>query len=60
VLPPSFSANPLAAQDNTPANNRITGASCHRQKHGFSDPERFGTGFAGGLTGRNPMGLVNE
>ncbi len=82
VLPPYFLVNPIAAQDNTPANNRITDpaatlgrvlfydkrlsrnqtvscASCHQQEHGFSDPERFSTGFAGGLTGRNSMGLAN-
>ena len=40
-------------------NHTIACASCHRQANGFSDPHRFSTGFAGGLTGRNSMGLAN-
>lgn len=40
-------------------NHTIACASCHQQEHGFSDPQRFSTGFAGGLTGRNSMGLAN-
>jgi cytochrome c peroxidase len=40
-------------------NNSTSCASCHVQKHGFSDPRRFSKGFAGGLTKRNSMGLVN-
>ncbi len=40
-------------------NNTISCASCHRQENGFSDPNRFSTGFAGGLTSRNAMGLAN-
>jgi cytochrome c peroxidase len=34
-------------------------ASCHQQAFGFSDPETFSEGFAGGLTGRNSMGLAD-
>lgn len=41
------------------ANNSISCASCHVQENGFSDPDQFSTGFAGGLTGRNSMGLAN-
>jgi cytochrome c peroxidase len=31
----------------------------HQRDHGFSDPRKFSTGFNGGLTGRNAMGLSN-
>jgi len=41
------------------ANNTISCASCHVQEAGFSDPDQFSTGFLGGLTGRNSMGLSN-
>ena len=41
------------------ANNTIACASCHQQANGFSDPAQFSTGFEGGLTGRNSMGLTN-
>jgi cytochrome c peroxidase len=40
-------------------NNTVACASCHRQKHAFSDPRRFSVGFKGGLTQRNAMSLVN-
>lgn len=40
-------------------NNTVSCASCHLQKHGFSDPRRFSTGFQGALTNRNAMGLFN-
>lgn len=40
-------------------NQTIACASCHQREHGFSDPRRFSVGFAGGLTGRNSMGLSN-
>jgi len=40
-------------------NLNISCSSCHQQGHGFSDPRRFSTGFNGGLTGRNSMGLSN-
>ncbi|HEX2746396.1 MAG TPA: cytochrome c peroxidase, partial [Verrucomicrobiales bacterium] len=40
-------------------NHTISCSSCHQQLHGFSDPNRFSTGFTGGLTGRNSMGLAN-
>ena len=40
-------------------NGTISCSSCHQQAHGFSDPARFSTGFEGGLTGRNSMGLAN-
>lgn len=41
------------------ANNTVSCASCHQQAHGFSDPNQLSTGFEGGLTGRNSMGLAN-
>lgn len=41
------------------ANNTISCSSCHQAEHGFSDPNRFSTGFAGGHTSRNSMGLTN-
>jgi len=41
------------------ANNTTSCSSCHQAEHGFSDPKRFSTGFAGGSTGRNSMGLTN-
>jgi cytochrome c peroxidase len=40
-------------------NNTIACASCHQQQFGFSDNKAFSNGFAGGLTGRNSMCLVN-
>jgi cytochrome c peroxidase len=40
-------------------NQTIACASCHLQQHGFADPRAFSAGFAGGLTGRNAMGLAN-
>ncbi|HEY1051071.1 MAG TPA: cytochrome c peroxidase [Prosthecobacter sp.] len=40
-------------------NFTISCASCHQPEHGFSDPRQFSVGFAGGLTGRNSMGLTN-
>ncbi|WP_232323388.1 cytochrome-c peroxidase [Photobacterium sp. J15] len=41
------------------ANNTKACASCHIQKHGFTDPEVFSTGFEGGKTGRHSMSLSN-
>ncbi len=32
--------------------------SCHLQARGFSDPDRLSTGFEGGTTDRNSMGLA--
>lgn len=40
-------------------NGAVSCASCHQPQHGFSDPRKFSAGFAGGLTGRNSMGLSN-
>jgi cytochrome c peroxidase len=40
-------------------NFTISCSSCHQQVHGFTDGARFSTGFNGGLTGRNSMGLSN-
>ncbi len=40
-------------------NQTISCASCHQQASGFSDPAQFSTGFEGGLTGRNSMGLAH-
>ena len=36
----------------------VSCASCHRQEHGFSDPERLSTGFEGEPTARNSMALA--
>ena len=44
---------------NLSRNQTISCASCHSQPTGFTDPNRFSTGFAGGQTGRNSMGLSN-
>jgi cytochrome c peroxidase len=41
------------------ANQTLSCASCHQREHGFSDPRTFSVGFAGGLTGRNSMGLAH-
>jgi cytochrome c peroxidase len=40
-------------------NDTISCASCHEQKHAFSDPRQFSVGFKGGRTKRNAMSLVN-
>lgn len=40
-------------------NNTISCGSCHLQANGFSDPERFSRGFAGGHTTRNSMAILN-
>ena len=40
-------------------NQTISCSSCHQPAHGFSDPSRFSTGFQGGLTPRNSMGLTS-
>jgi cytochrome c peroxidase len=40
-------------------NDTISCGSCHVQKHAFVDPNRFSRGFAGGLTDRHAMSLVN-
>lgn len=42
------------------ANNTVSCASCHKQASGFSDNAQFSTGFEGGLTERNSMGLTNS
>jgi len=39
-------------------NQTVSCSSCHQARFGFSDPRRFSIGFAGGLTGRNAMGLT--
>ncbi len=39
-------------------NEAVSCASCHRQEHGFSDPERLSAGFEGEPTARNSMGLA--
>jgi len=41
------------------ANHAISCSSCHQPQHGFSDPGTFSTGFLGGLTDRNSMGLTS-
>lgn len=40
-------------------NNSLSCSSCHQQDTGFTDPNQFSTGFAGGLTDRHSMGLSN-
>jgi cytochrome c peroxidase len=40
-------------------NNTISCASCHKQANAFSDPVALSSGFNGGLTGRNSMGLTD-
>ena len=40
-------------------NNKVACASCHRRDAGFSDPEQFSAGFAGGRTKRNSMSIAN-
>jgi cytochrome c peroxidase len=44
---------------NLSVNNTISCASCHKQVNAFSDPVALSTGFNGGLTGRNSMGLTD-
>jgi cytochrome c peroxidase len=39
-------------------NQTVSCSSCHQARFGFSDPNRFSTGWNGGLTGRNAMGLT--
>ena len=41
------------------SNDTTACATCHEQKAGFSDPQRFSRGFDGGRTRRNSMGLAN-
>jgi cytochrome c peroxidase len=41
------------------ANNTISCGSCHVQKNGFVDPNRFSKGFAGKLTDRHAVNLTN-
>jgi cytochrome c peroxidase len=42
------------------SNNRtVACASCHKQNAGFTDPSVLSVGFAGGLTGRHSMSLIN-
>lgn len=40
-------------------NNTVSCASCHEQKRGFTDGDRFSEGFEGGLTGAHSMRLGN-
>lgn len=40
-------------------NNTIACASCHKQEFSFADNKTFSVGFAGGLTARNSMQLLN-
>ncbi len=44
---------------NLSVNNTIACASCHKQVNAFADPFAKSTGFNGGLTGRNSMGLTD-
>jgi cytochrome c peroxidase len=39
-------------------NQTVSCSSCHQARHGFSDPRKFSTGWNGGLTARNAMGLA--
>jgi len=40
-------------------NNSVACASCHKQNLSFADDKAFSEGFAGALTARNSMSLVN-
>ena len=40
-------------------NRTVSCGSCHHQSQGFSDPERFSTGFNGEKTKRSSMPIVN-
>ena len=40
-------------------NNTVACASCHKQNTGFDDNVALSVGFAGGLTSRNSMALLN-
>ena len=40
-------------------NNTVSCASCHKPGSSFSDPARLSAGFAGGLTARHSMALLN-
>ena len=40
-------------------NNSVACASCHKQSLSFADDKAFSVGFAGTLTARNSMSLVN-
>ena len=44
---------------NLSVNNAVSCASCHLQSNAFDDPNRFSTGFDGGLTGAHAMRLLN-
>lgn len=44
---------------NLSINNTIACASCHKQGNAFSDPVALSSGFNGGFTGRNSMGLTD-
>ncbi len=46
--------DPLLSQNRT-----IACASCHAQDKGFGDPAAFSMGFAGGMTGRNAMPIID-
>jgi len=41
------------------SNQTVSCSSCHQQAHGFSDPNRFSTGFDGQKGTRHAMGLSN-
>ncbi|MBU6365632.1 MAG: c-type cytochrome [Gemmatimonadetes bacterium] len=41
------------------ANDRVSCASCHQQRFGFSDTARLSRGFAGAPTARHSMALAN-
>lgn len=41
------------------ANDRVSCGSCHQQSRAFADSLRFSRGFAGEVTGRRGMSLVN-
>ncbi|MEP0264701.1 cytochrome c peroxidase [Dokdonia sp.] len=49
----------LFYDENLSINNTVSCATCHDQTRGFDDPNRFSTGFEGGLTGAHAMRLLN-
>ncbi|MCB9191345.1 MAG: cytochrome-c peroxidase, partial [Flavobacteriales bacterium] len=46
--------DPLLSDDNTQSC-----ASCHKQEHGFAEPQRFSVGIDGSIGNRNAMALIN-
>jgi len=56
---PAFFAALHARTFSSSVNNTVSCSSCHLQKHGFADPNRFSKGFDGRHTDRHAMNLVD-